>query len=110
MAGIVTYDTIIVQQGQCLLDIALQEYGSAEGVVMLMRDNGLELDADIAPGTSLVIRNTPINKAVKEYFASKRIKVASAVPLIDLIGCVKYYRLSDEKESVYSSGKLKVTI
>lgn len=82
MAGIVTYDTIIVQQGQCLLDIALQEYGSAEGVVMLMRDNNLSLDANLLPGTALVVRNTPINKAVKNYYAAKRLKVAGAVEIV----------------------------
>lgn len=73
-----TYN-ITIQQGQTLLDIALQEYGSVDGVIMLMRDNGLELDAELTPGTSLVVRNTPINLAVKNYYAAKGMKLASAV-------------------------------
>ncbi len=57
---------IITQPGQCLEDIALQEYGSIDGaplVVFANEDvfvNGFS--TDLQPGTKLVIAGEPIDK------------------------------------------------
>jgi hypothetical protein len=47
-----------VRAGQCLLDVAIQNYGSMEALFVLAKDNGLEVDDDIAAGQLLQIRET----------------------------------------------------
>lgn len=56
--------TIETLQGQSLLDISIQEYGTAEGILFLVQDNGLEATSNPLPGTSLNIRLTP---GIKNY-------------------------------------------
>lgn len=57
--------TIITQPGQCLEDIALQEYGSIDGaplVVFANEDVFVDgFSTDLQPGTELVITGEPIN-------------------------------------------------
>lgn len=57
---------IVVQAGQCMEDIALQEYGSIDGVTRLLLDNrDVFVDGystDLASGTELVITGEPIDK------------------------------------------------
>lgn len=45
-----------VQYGQTLMDLAIQFYGNASALVELANDNRLALDAEVAPGTELIIR------------------------------------------------------
>lgn len=58
--------TIITQPGQCLEDIALQEYGSIDGaplVVFANEDVFVDgFSTDLQPGTKLVIAGEPIDK------------------------------------------------
>jgi hypothetical protein len=52
-------DTITVQQGQCLIDIALQVYGNADAVLYLMQDNPTIVNLGqvaLDPGTQLRVR------------------------------------------------------
>lgn len=51
--------TIKVKSGQTLIDIALQEYGCTEGLVMLLDDNSLSMDSEAYPGQELFIRELP---------------------------------------------------
>lgn len=57
--------TITVQPGQCLEDLALQEYGSIDGVSLIVFGNeDVFTDGfctDLQPGTELVISGEPIN-------------------------------------------------
>lgn len=57
--------TIIVEPGQCLEDIALQEYGSIDGVREVVMDNELVFidgfNTRLLPGTKLQVRDTPID-------------------------------------------------
>lgn len=57
---------IIVQPGQCLEDIALQEYGSIDGaplVVFANEDVFVDgFSTDLQPGTELVITGEPVDK------------------------------------------------
>lgn len=58
---------VTVREGQSAFDIAIQEYGSIEGIAWLLEDNqdiGLNLNSNIRPGTELIIRNAVINQAV----------------------------------------------
>jgi len=47
--------TYTVKAGQNLLEIALEQFGEVEQVFYLCRDNGLDIGADVQPGTELTI-------------------------------------------------------
>ena len=57
--------TIIVEPGQCLEDIALQQYGSIDGVREVVMDNEAVFfdgfSTRLQPGTRLTIRDTPLD-------------------------------------------------
>lgn len=56
---------ITILEGQSIWDIALQEYGSAEGAFLLTKDNpGLELSTLLIPGKKLFILSPPVNEQV----------------------------------------------
>lgn len=62
---------------QSPFDIAIQEYGSIEGVFDLLENNpGLEFDSAIAPGTSLAIGEA-VNPEVVDYYRRNNIKPAT---------------------------------
>ncbi|WP_420582094.1 hypothetical protein [Reichenbachiella sp.] len=64
--------SITVNNGQNLLDIALQEYGSIEGIIQLARDNGLRVDDYLETGSTLLIDDTKVvNAKVLKYLADK---------------------------------------
>lgn len=72
--------TILTEVGQTLLDVAVQEYGDASSVVMLMQDNATalpDINADLAPGTALSIRSTPevADAELMSYFRQNKIRV-----------------------------------
>jgi hypothetical protein len=68
---------MIVHYGQTLIDIAIQEYGSLAAVFQLAKDNGLEVDADLVPGTVLMINDTPTysDPDLVNYFKRNGIKI-----------------------------------
>lgn len=54
-----------IKYGQSLFDIAIQEYGSVEGVFWLVEDNNLSGIVDnVYEGDTLNVRETIINKQV----------------------------------------------
>ena len=59
--------TIEVKIDQSLADIALQEYGSVNGIQLLLEDNAWlnGPTANIYPGDVLNVRETPLNKTMK---------------------------------------------
>lgn len=64
---------VIVQPGQCIEDIALQEYGSINAVRWVLEDNLVAFpngySTDLASGTELVLRDesfdAPVHAAVR---------------------------------------------
>lgn len=69
---------ITVQLGQSLVDIAVQELGSAEGLIDILRANPTIEHADeLTPGTKLTIDSAPINIEVASFFSNKEITVAT---------------------------------
>ena len=63
---------------QSVFDIALQEYGSVEGVFDILGANaGLQLDSHIAPGTLLQLPGIPVKQAVVDYYKKNNIKPAT---------------------------------
>lgn len=51
--------TILVREGQTLADIAIQEYGCIEGLMLLVDDNNLSMDSDVYKDQPLEIRELP---------------------------------------------------
>ncbi|WP_443937096.1 LysM peptidoglycan-binding domain-containing protein [Pedobacter sp. MW01-1-1] len=71
---------ITVQSGQTLMDIAVQYYGSANGLIELTQDNGLTLSDEVFPGQSLTIRETiPTNSVglFADYLAETKTVIVS---------------------------------
>lgn len=60
--------TVIVEPGQCLEDIALQEYGSIDAVGIIVFGNEHVFtdgfSTDLESGTELVISGEPIDRAM----------------------------------------------
>lgn len=71
---------LIVEPGQCLEDIALQEYGNQDGVAWLLLDNeGVLVDGfstHLEAGTELVIRDAVVDAPMLS--AMRRIGVRPA--------------------------------
>lgn len=66
---------ITVQDGQSIYDIALQEYGSVEGVFHICEDNeGVNLEDELQTGQQLLIAHEPIDAQVVEYYRRKGLK------------------------------------
>ena len=82
--------------GQSLVDIAVQELGSVEGVFELAKLNGISVTDDLIPGQELtlpIISNIPI----ANYYANKGIKPATADnEVIDNVERVFFEELSIE--------------
>lgn len=72
---------VLVGNNQSIWDLAVQEYGSLDGIKQLMIDNPTKcnLESSIPAGTELLIREIPLNKAIYEFFSKKRIKPATAI-------------------------------
>jgi len=71
---------IKVQYGQSLMDIAVQQYGSAGALWDLAADNGHALDADVFAGDELVIRDSYPDTAIPiyaDYLTGNSIKIVS---------------------------------
>ncbi len=63
---------------QSIFDIALQAYGSVEGVFELLKANaGLQLDSHIVPGTIIQVPNAAVKQAIVDYYTKNNIKPAS---------------------------------
>lgn len=70
----------IVQYGQSLFDLALQHYGSEEGIFALLADNpGLVQNwhDDPVPGTEIYIKTPPLSARVVQYYRANTILPAS---------------------------------
>lgn len=70
---------VVVLAGQTLADIALQVYGSVEGVFVLAQENGLEVTDTLLPGQELEYQpENVLNKGVTQYYATERIYPATS--------------------------------
>lgn len=68
--------TIIVQEDQSLMDIALQEYGSVEAVQWIVEDNPGTIDSiveNLYYGMLLNIRDEVMDGSVKQALQGKKI-------------------------------------
>jgi len=72
-------ETVTVSRGQTIYDLALQAYGSADAVFLLMEDNDntINMDTVFAGGEKLKVKQPPLDKFVKEYFENNNLKPVS---------------------------------
>lgn len=69
---------IEVKEGQNLFDVALQYYGSAEGVIKLLEDNpSLSLESVLVAGENLTVIQEPDKQAIVDYYSKFKHDVIS---------------------------------
>ncbi len=59
-----------VESYQNIIDIAVQEYGTADALVAFCKLNNLALDAELGSGSEVKI-GTPIRKAMRDYLKER---------------------------------------
>jgi hypothetical protein len=74
--------TITVLHNQSLLDLAVQEYGTAEAVVPLALANGLTVTGLLVAGQQLRGIDVAGDAAIVRYYSANNIKPATATTLI----------------------------
>lgn len=67
---------IIVDEGQNMMDVALQYLGDMSGVFDLANANGISITELLAPGDQLVLP-AAINTGAAEYFEERAIVIAT---------------------------------
>ena len=69
----------IVKSGQSLVDIALQEYGTTEGVLSICNDNDLSIGTVLTEGTVLVLDTDKVLKSnIVGYYERRNITITKA--------------------------------
>jgi hypothetical protein len=68
--------TATVQQGQSLMDMAIQHTGDMAGLFEIAKANGISITTEILPGARLNIPPA-LNKDAVKYFAEKQITIAT---------------------------------
>lgn len=73
--------SIEVKKDQSLFDIALQEYGSVEGVFLLVEDNAFlnGITDNVFEGDVLMVRDEAIQKPMKNYLQDFEIATVKGV-------------------------------
>lgn len=69
--------TITVRSGQSVVDVALQYYGTVNGVWDISRLNNISITEQLAPGQQLIITET-INETTK-YLGSYKDKITHVI-------------------------------
>lgn len=69
---------VIPKVGQSLIDIAIQEYGSAVGVIILLQENpGLDITSKITTESKLNVTGQPITARIRSVFQNSDIVTAA---------------------------------
>ena len=91
---------IIIKSGQSLFDIALQVYGTIEGVFGLLADNPGKLTTltdETTPGTELVVNGAVLNKYVSDEYTNRGIIPATGYGIIEIPGeGIGYWAIDDD--------------
>ncbi|MFD2787934.1 hypothetical protein [Hymenobacter rubripertinctus] len=71
--------SVIITEGQSLLDICIQELGSIEALMELADANGLAITDDLETGEQLQIPDSLLSRPeVAAYFAARRQRINTA--------------------------------
>lgn len=73
----------VVQQGQSILDVAIQQCGSVESILDMAALNGISVTDDLNAGTPLVMPDAKDGKVVS-YYSVNRVTPATAVTLDEI--------------------------
>ena len=76
--------TVIVESGQSIIDIAVQEFGTADGLKTLCDLNGLDYDQDLDPGMRLTLPDLDPDNRVQQYMHLKKFQVTSHIDEEDI--------------------------
>lgn len=71
---------IISEYAQTIYDVAIENYGSAEGVFALMADNPdviPDLNMILPPGSKLQIKTPPVNEEMYQYLKGNKLRIAT---------------------------------
>lgn len=75
-------ENVKVYKDQNVVDLALQEYGSVEGLIKLSKRNDLDIDEDPAPGNIIKIETTEVVMAdVRTFYKNKNFKVSTGTDI-----------------------------
>lgn len=67
-------EKVKVSQGQNIVDLAIQEYGSIEGLLALARRNGLAIDGDPDVGSEVDTETTEVvNSTNRTFFKGNKV-------------------------------------
>lgn len=94
-----------VMRGQTIWDLAIQEYGSVEGVFLLIQDNADQLDSlddDLVPGQVLRIATPPTDRDMASYYASNHLHPVSGL-LVQLGGAFDMQAWSNDFDNQQAS-------
>lgn len=73
-------EKITVSKGQNIIDVCIQELGSVEGLIHLLRENNLTPNSDLVPGNEMLI---PVEEVVdaptRSFFRSLKYKVNTGI-------------------------------
>jgi hypothetical protein len=70
--------SLIVVENQNLIDLALQEYGSVEGLVQLLNDNSIDINIGVNSGSEILIGNGKIvSKDLVALLKKQNIQIAT---------------------------------
>ncbi len=72
-------NSYVVEASQNIFDVAIQKYGSLEGLVLLAEDNSKDLTEELSTGEILKTRNTVKNKLVVDYLNGAGLKIATGL-------------------------------
>ncbi|HLP51241.1 MAG TPA: hypothetical protein VK154_10185 [Chitinophagales bacterium] len=73
---------IISEYAQTIYDVAIENYGSAEGVFALMADNPdviPDLNTTLPPGSKLQIKSPPVNEEMHQYLTGNKLRIATGI-------------------------------
>lgn len=73
----------VVQQGQSILDVALQQCGNIEAIFEMAALNSISVTDDLPAGNSLVMPEAKDGKVVS-YYSVNRVTPATAVTLDEI--------------------------
>jgi hypothetical protein len=85
-----------VSEGQSLLDVAIQEYGTVEALFDLADANGIAITDVIAPGRVLVVPSSAAAvPALADYFRARQRRINTGAPVPPLILLRRDFKASD---------------
>jgi hypothetical protein len=82
---------MIVLDRQNLLDLAIQQYGTAEAAFELALANDISLTDDLVAGQELLFKPVEAsNKAIADYYANRQLKPATGLSIEDTAGGIEF--------------------